>query len=88
MEPEEGTLDAEYYLNDKGVMFIAGEYVMKPYAGGIMEFGIPYKKFGDSFNETYLPASYKEEKEKKEKKDTTESAEKSAEPEAEASAAE
>jgi hypothetical protein len=90
MEPEEGTLDAEYYLNDKGVMFIAGEYVMKPYAGGIMEFGIPYKKFGDSFNETYLPASYKEEKEKKqkEKKDAKESAEKSTEPEAEASAEE
>ena len=64
MEPEEGTLDAEYYLNDKGVMFIAGEYVMKAYAAGIMEFGIPYEKFGESFNEAYLPASFKEKEQK------------------------
>jgi hypothetical protein len=90
MEPEEGTLDAEYYLNDKGVMFIAGEYVMKAYAAGIMEFGIPYEKFGDSFNEAYLPASFKEkeQKEEKEEKAAKESAEESAAPEAEASAEE
>jgi hypothetical protein len=57
-----------------------------------MEFGIPYEKFGDSFNESYLPASYKEKKEQeqkqKEEKEAKESAEKSAEPEAAASAEE
>jgi hypothetical protein len=71
-------------------MFIAGEYVMKAYAAGIMEFGIPYEKFGDSFNEAYLPASFKEkeQKEEKEEKAAKESAEESAAPEAEASAEE
>lgn len=69
IEPEAGTLNAEFYLNKKGVMFIAGEYVMKAYAAGIMEFGIPYSKFNGYFNEEYLPEGYEMPKEKESKKD-------------------
>ena len=68
IEPEAGNMNATFYLNKKGVMFIAGEYVMKPYAAGIMEFGIPYSKFAGHFNEAYLPAGYEMPKEKKAKK--------------------
>lgn len=68
IEPEAGNMNATFYLNKKGVMFIAGEYVMKPYAAGIMEFGIPYSKFAGSFNEAYLPAGYEMPREKKEQK--------------------
>lgn len=69
IEPEVGNLNAEFYLNKKGVMFIAGEYVMKAYAAGILEFGIPYSKFGDSFNAAYLPAGYELPGDKAQEKD-------------------
>lgn len=55
IEPEQGTLNAEFYLNKDGVVFIAGEYVMKAYAVGIMEFPVAYADFGETLNQSYLP---------------------------------
>ncbi len=55
LEPQEGNLTAEFYLNDEGVVFIAGQYVMKPYAGGILEFTVPYESFDGVMAEQYLP---------------------------------
>lgn len=65
--PESGTLNAEFYLNDKGVMFIVGEYVMKAYAGGILEYGFSYDKYGEAINPDYVIVSEKSQKKEKEK---------------------
>lgn len=85
VEAETGNLSAEYYFNDKGILFIAGEYVMKAYAGGIQEFGFSYQRFGDALSEAYIPAEVLEAqraKEEAEKKAAEEKAAKEAEKEA------
>lgn len=53
MEDDDSTLSASWYLTEDAVVFIAGEYIMKPYAGGIVEFPVPFADFGDSFNGQY-----------------------------------
>ena len=53
-QPDEN-LNAQFYLNDEGVVFIAGQYIMKPYAGGILEFTVPYESFDGVMAEQYLP---------------------------------
>lgn len=42
-----------FYFNDEGVVFISGEYVLQPYAGGIVEFTIHYGDLADVLPEAY-----------------------------------
>ena len=82
MEAEEGNLSAQYYFNDKGILFISGEYVMKSYAVGIQEYGASYQAFGDALKEEYIPADVLEAiraKEEAKKKAEAEKAKKEAE---------
>lgn len=81
IEPETGNLDAKFYLNDKGVMFVVGEYVMKPYAGGILEIGFLYKTYGENINQEYVVKSAKNKKKsgKQEQQESSEKTEEDAE---------
>lgn len=54
----EDYMEPTFYFSAEGVEFVAGEYVMKPYAAGIIEFTVPYKDFGDTLNSDYIPNTY------------------------------
>ncbi|MCD8050366.1 MAG: DUF4163 domain-containing protein [Clostridiales bacterium] len=53
-EAPEGTLEPTYYLTQEGVIFLSGEYVMQPYAGGIVEFSFSYDDLIDVMNSQYM----------------------------------
>ncbi|MCC8075545.1 MAG: DUF4163 domain-containing protein [Clostridiales bacterium] len=53
-EAPEGTLEPTYYLTQEGVTFLSGEYVMQPYAGGIVEFVFLYDELIDVMNSQYM----------------------------------
>ena len=46
--------EGSWYMTDEGVVFIAGEYLLAPYASGIIEVQVPYSSL-ESVNEIYLP---------------------------------
>lgn len=49
----EGTLEPSFYLNEEGVTFISGEYLMQSYAAGIIEFPFSYEDFAGIMSEQY-----------------------------------
>lgn len=51
----EGNVESTYFLGKDGVTFIDGEYVMQPYAAGILYFTVPYEELADIIPETYMP---------------------------------
>lgn len=53
-EAPEGTLEPTYYLTQEGVTFLSGQYVMQPYAGGIVEISLSYDDFIDVMNSQYM----------------------------------
>lgn len=38
-----------YYITEDGFVFVSGQYVLQPYACGIVDFVIPYEDFGDAY---------------------------------------
>ncbi|MCD8188738.1 MAG: DUF3298 and DUF4163 domain-containing protein [Clostridiales bacterium] len=53
-EAPEGTLEPTYYLTQEGITFLSGEYVMQPYAGGIVEIFLSYDDLIDVMNSQYM----------------------------------
>lgn len=47
-EDGERKMDAAFYLTDHGFTFISGQYVLQPYAGGVVDIEIPAADFGDA----------------------------------------
>ncbi|MCD8145782.1 MAG: DUF4163 domain-containing protein [Clostridiales bacterium] len=54
VEAPEGNLEPTYYLTQDGVTFLSGEYVMQPYAGGIVEIPLSYDDLIDVMNSQYM----------------------------------
>ena len=54
---EYGPIEASFYFNDQGLVFISGEYVLQPYAAGILEFSIPYTDLVGIMGDGYLLTS-------------------------------
>lgn len=54
-ETEYGVVEPSFYFNEQGLVFISGEYMLQPYAAGILEFSIPYADLADIMGDTYLP---------------------------------
>ncbi|MCD7822337.1 MAG: DUF4163 domain-containing protein [Clostridiales bacterium] len=54
VEAPEGNLEPTYYLTQEGITFLSGEYVMQPYAGGIVEIPLSYDDFIDVMNSQYM----------------------------------
>lgn len=52
---EPAYMSPSYYFTDKGIVFISDEYVLQPYAAGIVEFEIPYADFGDALYAELIP---------------------------------
>jgi hypothetical protein len=50
----EGNMSAAFYLDDTGVTFISTEYLLQPYAGGIIELPIAYDELAENINEYYV----------------------------------
>ncbi|MBQ4370112.1 MAG: DUF3298 domain-containing protein, partial [Oscillospiraceae bacterium] len=48
--------DGFWYFDNEGITFFADEYVLAPYASGMLEFPIPYSSLAPYINEKYLPA--------------------------------
>ncbi|MCD7838459.1 MAG: DUF3298 and DUF4163 domain-containing protein [Clostridiales bacterium] len=53
-EAPEGNLEPTFYLTEDGIIFLSGEYVMQPYAGGIVEIALSYDDFIDVMNSQYM----------------------------------
>lgn len=47
--------DGCWYFDDDGIIFVADEYVIAPYASGPLEFAIPYADLADYIDSRYLP---------------------------------
>lgn len=45
--------EGNWYMTNNGVVFVAGEYLLAPYAAGILEFEVPYSMI-DSLNSAYI----------------------------------
>lgn len=43
---ESTQMDASFYVTDTGFTFVSGQYVLQPYAGGVVELEIPAADFG------------------------------------------
>lgn len=54
-ETDYGVVEPSFYFNEQGLVFISGEYMLQPYAAGILEFSIPYADLADIMGDTYLP---------------------------------
>lgn len=46
--------DGSWYFSDEGLVFIANEYALAPYAAGIIEFTIPYSELQGVVKDQYL----------------------------------
>ncbi len=46
---EDSGMKPAYYITESGFTFVSGQYVLQPYAGGIVDFEIPYEDFGDAY---------------------------------------
>ncbi|MCD7929676.1 MAG: DUF4163 domain-containing protein [Clostridiales bacterium] len=53
-EAPEGNVAPTYCLTNGGVIFYSGQYVMQPYAGGIVEFFFSYDELIDVMNSQYM----------------------------------
>lgn len=47
----------DWYLTGQGITVVSGEYLLGPYAMGILEFPIPYELLADCMDKAYLPVS-------------------------------
>lgn len=45
----------DWYLTGQGITVVSGEYLLGPYAMGILEFPIPYELLADCMDQAYLP---------------------------------
>ena len=46
--PVDGVLEPAFYVTDEGFGFESGQYVLQPYAGGIVDFEFTVEEFGDA----------------------------------------
>ena len=50
----DGEVCPEYYIDNRGVVFLFQQYEIAPYAAGIIRFTVPYSEI-EGFNEAYIP---------------------------------